>query len=226
MNEKVKAIDIEPGTQEAAIAIYNHLRVESDPAYGDAIYILGGSTLGPAERASLLYHEGFASKIACVSKGGTFAAYDSSGNMISEASRYKQYLTKQGIHPDDLWMVDETPNTLAEAKRAIPFMCEKGATINTLILCSRPFHQRRAWGTFRNQYPTIDYLNCPAADEVLDTTRIEHLQRLVGEIEREVGYTKKGDLNLPPTPYEVLDATDIVREALMLRGLYVKWELR
>ncbi len=51
---------------------WDFLSMEDKVEHADVIWIMGGSSLLPVTRASELYKQGFAPKIAFISKGGTF----------------------------------------------------------------------------------------------------------------------------------------------------------
>lgn len=84
-----------------------------------------------------------------------------------------------------------------------------------MILVSRPFHQRRAYDTFRQQHPDTEYINCPS-DEPLDTNDPVSNLRIVQEVERLFKYSKRKEIGRQDIanlkiPYEVLKASAIVR---------------
>jgi len=49
--------------RQAAEKVFNYLNIKDEPKAADVIFILGGSSLEPINRAAQLYKEGFAPKL-------------------------------------------------------------------------------------------------------------------------------------------------------------------
>ena len=208
MSEKLKT---------AIETFFNFLRIEDQPEPSDSIFILGGSSLAPVEKAAELYKAGYSSHIAFISTGGKFGGDKVWGK--SEDKKYHEVLEGLNIPPEAITSEGMTTNTLAEAKAAIPFLKEHGIEPKQIILVSRPIHQRRAFATFRQQHPDVKYINCPA-DEPLDINDPDTVQRLVAEAERLLDYSKKEDIEKQEIPLEILKAAATIRMDLKKRGEY------
>ena len=128
----------------------------------DVIFILGGSSLAPVNRAGELCLQGYAPKIAFISTGGRFGGERIWG--MPENEKYKEVLLGMGVLADAILTKGLTTNTLVEAKMAIPFLREQGLDPKSIILVSRHFHQRRAYATFRKQHQDVTYINAPSID--------------------------------------------------------------
>ena len=175
------------------------LNVKDAPEKSDVIFILGGSSLAPVQRAYELYKQGYAPKIAFISTGGNFGGEKIWG--IPENQKYREVLLELGVQPGDIITQGLTTNTLAEAQAAIPFIeRELNKKIERMILVSRPVHQRRAYLTFRKQHPEIRYLNCPANEAYLEGDE-ETETRIVQEMDRIRIYSAKGDIEMPPPEF-------------------------
>ena len=178
------------------------LNVKDDPQNCDVIFVLGGSSLAPVQRAFELYKEGFAPKIAFISVGGNFGGEKVWG--MPENQKYREVLLGFGVPPENIFTKGLTTDTLAEAQKAIPFLeKELGTNVLRMILVSRPVHQLRAFLTFRKQHPEVEYLNCPAKEEYTEGDQ-ETETRILQEIERIRIYSKKGDICMPPPEFPVL----------------------
>lgn len=215
--------EIPQNIRESASTFWNYLNIHDDPKPADVIFILGGSSLKPVEKAAQLYRDGFAPKIAFISQGGRFGGETIWG--MSETAKYNQRLLEMGI-PQEAILAEENPekqtrNTLAEAKAALPFLRGKNINPERIILVSRPIHQRRAYTTFMEQHPEVEtYMNCPA-DEPLDMNNPEEVFRLVQEAERLLDYgVKKTDIQRPEIPGNILRAAAEVRHYLRKTGVY------
>ncbi len=212
-----KGLPVTERVREASLVLENYLNIRQEPERADAIFILGGSSTAPIEKAVELYRSGFAPKIAFISIGGRFGGEKVWG--MPEHEKYKKVLLEKGIPDKDILSEGKTGNTLAEAQEALPFLLSQGVDAKKLILVSRPLHQRRAFATFSIQHPEVKYINCPA-DEKLDMMDTNVRQRLVQEAERLLDYATQGDLEKQEIPPEVLKAAVIVRMELKQSGSY------
>ncbi|PIR83432.1 hypothetical protein COU19_00525 [Candidatus Kaiserbacteria bacterium CG10_big_fil_rev_8_21_14_0_10_56_12] len=203
--------------KEAIETFFDYLNLREEPAQSDVIFILGGASELPAKKAAELYKRGYAKKIGFISTGGKFGGEKIWG--VPENKKYRELLEAEGVPEQDIITQGLTSNTLAEAQEAIPFLRDRGVTVHRMILVSRPIHQRRAFATFKQQHPDINYINCPA-DEPLAPEDPETRQRLVQEAERLLDYAKKGDTERQDIPREVLEAAARIRTQLMREGTY------
>ncbi|PIQ70499.1 hypothetical protein COV89_00025 [Candidatus Shapirobacteria bacterium CG11_big_fil_rev_8_21_14_0_20_40_12] len=208
--------------RQAAEKVFNYLNIKDEPKAADVIFILGGSSLEPINRAAQLYKEGFAPKIAFVSQGGKFGGEAVWG--MTEVEKYKQVLLELGVSESDIVCEEDrskqTRNTFDEARYAIPFLNECGFNLQKMILVSRPVHQRRAYLTFLQIHPEIGYINCPA-HERLDVNDPKILARQVQEMERLLDYgVKEESISKPSITIDVLRASVILRKYLKQIGLY------
>lgn len=191
--------------ESEALAVYNFLKIKDQPKPADVIFVLGGSSIKPPTKAAELYWEGFSPVVAFISQGGNFGGESIWG--MSEVDKYKAVLLERELPESALVYAqpeEQTRNTLAEAQAAIPFLRQRGIDPKTMILVSRPMHQRRAYATFRRQHPNIDYINAPA-DEPLNISDPVELVRLVQELQRLLDYgVKKDDIERPSIEIKTL----------------------
>lgn len=204
--------------EQAAKTFFEYLRVEDKPEKVDAIFVLGGSTTTPAERAAELYKQGYAKYVVAIAMRGTFSNKDWD---MDENEKYREVLEELGIPGDAILTSSVSTNTLEEAQAAIPFLKGRGVDPQKIILVSRPIHQRRAWATFQKQHSDIRYINCPS-NEPLDINDLGTRKRLVAEAERLLRYSKKGDLEKQEIPYATLRAAARIRMYLKATGEYKK----
>ena len=203
--------------EQAAQTFFNYLNITDQPEEADVIFIVGGSSIKPTEKAAQLYKAGYAKKIAFVAIGGTFGGDKVWG--MSEYEMYKKTLMELGIEEDAIMYSGLGTNTKVEAQKAIPFLAENNVNVKKMILVSRPIHQRRAFATFENRHPEVKYINCPA-NEPLDLNDLDTKKRLVAEAERILDYSKKGDLQKQEIPYAVLRTAALIRRHLRVNGEY------
>ncbi|HTK33201.1 MAG TPA: YdcF family protein [Candidatus Paceibacterota bacterium] len=200
--------------EKQAQALWKFLNLTNEPEKADVIFILGGSSLAPVEKAIELFRAGFAPRIAFISIGGTFGGEKVWG--MPEHQKYRQEILAAGILPEAILSEGLTTNTLAEAIAAIPFIAQKGIDLKKMILVSRPVHQRRAFLTFARQHKQVRYINCPG-NETFDPADLETQKRMVEEIGRIILYSGKGDILMDGgIPAEILAATQDIRSVLGL----------
>ncbi|HEX8924087.1 MAG TPA: YdcF family protein [Patescibacteria group bacterium] len=200
-----------PEITAAMLSCYEFLKLEDVLERADVIFILGGSTVGPARKAAELYKSGYANKIAFISTGGNFGGHKIWG--MTEDKKYKEELERLGIPSEAIISKGLTTNTKDEAREAVPFLRNNGVDPQKIILVSRPVHQRRAWATFEKQQPGIKYINCPA-DEPLNNNDRAIKRRLTEEVQRLSEYTAKGDITAQDIPPRIKEAVKILKEDL------------
>ena len=84
-----------------------------------------------------------------------------------------------------------------------------------VIIVDRPEHQRRGWVTFAKQWPGIDFINCPADEELKYDQKM--LDLCVAELERLKRYTKKGNILEQKFPKEILLAWKFLKPKVETR---------
>ncbi len=179
---------------EACKIIFDYLCLRHEEQRTDVIFVVGGSTLGPPEKAAELHRARWAPLIAFIDIGGTFGPKDG-----TTAELYHKKLFALGIPETTMVWAPLAHNTLEEASTAIPFLRQRGIHPRTVILVARSIHARRAWTTFQKQWPRIKFVSCPA-DEPFDPAETS---RLLAELERLETYGKAGDLLPQEIPPEV-----------------------
>ena len=190
---------------EACRIVFDYLCLRHQPEKANVIFILGGSTFSPTEKAATLYKAGFAPAIAFTDVGGTFGPT----NKVQTIDWYRENLLELGIPRTTMVWAPLSHNTLEEARVAIPFLREMAIDPRKVLLVARPIHQRRAWATFQKQWPRIKFVSCPA-DEPFDLTETS---RLLAELDRLEKYASAGDLLPQIIPPEVQAAREVLARA-------------
>jgi len=192
---------------EAVKILLDFLCLKDQLKKSEAIFILGGSSLNPVKKAAQLYQNKISDKIFFTSYGGTFTNQDWKEG---EAKMYYKTLRTLGVADKNIFWEEATANTLDEAKYAISFMKKCGVDPKTVILVSRPVHQRRAFATFKKQNPGVSFINIPA-DEKLSIDK-KLIERLIGEMQRLEKYAEKGDLEPQPLSHKLHSAWERLRK--------------
>lgn len=192
--------------KRACDTILQYLELKDPLQKADAIFVAGGKTLLSAEKAVELYHKGYSEKLVFVGRTGKLV------NPLwrSIADEYYKFFTSKNIPKHALLWESTAINTLDEAKTTIPLLQQQGVNPKTLILVTRPYHQRRLYATFTKHNLGITFLNAPADDEYFLVQ--EGPDRLVAEIERLEQYAGKGDLTKQHIPVTVTEAIALLRK--------------
>lgn len=135
-----------------------YLSPQSDLVKSDAVVaVSGGETFSRADEAIKLYKEGWAPKI--IFSG---AAADPSGP--SNAAAMKRRALAEGV-PDDAVLMDEASTNTFENALAVREIVRR-SQMKQIILVTSPYHQRRAYATFKSRLdPQVRILNHSATDE-------------------------------------------------------------
>lgn len=123
-------------------------------ARADAIVVLSG---GPdrIDWGTKLYLEGWAPRLVLVG-----AALDKSGPSNAEAMR--KIALRAGVPDTAIFLEEESTNTLENATLGKKILDSFGA--KSIILVTSPYHQRRAYETFKKVYEkeAINIINSPS----------------------------------------------------------------
>ena len=135
-----------------------YLSPQSSLSKSDVIVaVSGGDTPARTEEAIRLYKEGWARKI--IFSG---AALDTSGP--SNAAAMKRQAVTEGVPAEDVLLDEVSTNTFENALAVREIVRREG--MKQIILVTSPYHQRRAYVTFRAKLgPETKILNHSAVDE-------------------------------------------------------------
>jgi uncharacterized SAM-binding protein YcdF (DUF218 family) len=122
------------------------LCVDTGPATGDVMVLLGGGLQDRAEHAAELYKEHAAPRIIV------------SGDGDDEINR--QRLLKNGVPASAIQMEGKSRNTHENAEFTLKLMREQHA--KRVILVTSWYHSRRALATFRKAAPDLKFYSCPS----------------------------------------------------------------
>ena len=103
--------------------------------------------------------------------GGTGGISNQEKIEKSEAKCMKEEAINKGVLEEDIWIEDQSNNSIENCMNAIPILKEiyKGKEIDKLVLISSEFHLRRCLATFLKYAPkSIHYILVPAKDGFSD----------------------------------------------------------
>lgn len=193
--------------REPTITLWDWLAVSDELAAADLIFLFGGATIEIAAKAVEIYQHGFSPHIVASGNTGTFSNPDW---VRPEADIFAHYLRKQGIPGSAVTVQNRSTNTLEDAVFSLAAVDARGVPHSSVIIISRPVHQRRAYATYQHQDPNAKLLNAPCHEprpQDLDDDGLHAVAiRCLQEYERLLRYAAQGNLTPQPIPEEVLQA--------------------
>ncbi len=113
---------------------------------------------------------------------------------VTEADFLKHILVHMGVAEEDILTEDKSVNTFDNAYNAAALLREKGIPHDTILLCPKPFHARRALMTFQHAFPGGHIRVCPADIPLLDKTNWTSTRggyiHVLNELEKCAAYFK------------------------------------
>jgi uncharacterized SAM-binding protein YcdF (DUF218 family) len=166
---------------------------------------LGSHDLGVATYAAELYHAGLFPVL--VFSGGnspTTAAIFPRG----EAVHYTEHATQLGVPQSAILIEPRATNTGQNIDFSRQVLAEAGVPVESVLLISKPYMERRAFATARKLWPQVDAV-CASEpltlDEYFKSIGDEKLviDMLVGDLQRVIEYPRLGFAIAQNVPYEV-----------------------
>ncbi len=179
--------------------IWDYMLMHQELKKSDAIIALGSNDIRVAERAFELYKEGLAPFIICT--GGVGHTGDiniSNFGGLSEAEKYKELLLKLGMDSSDIILETKAENTGQNVLNVRSLLQEMRLKWNNFIVVGKPWNERRAYATFKKQWPEAnicmsspvmsyeDYMNSK------DVSKEVFLNVMIGDFQRIKEYPKLG----------------------------------
>jgi uncharacterized SAM-binding protein YcdF (DUF218 family) len=155
---------------------------------------LGSHDLGVATYAAELYHSGMFPVIVFT---GANAPTTVERFPRGEAVHYREHALELGVLDDAILVETEARNTGDNITLTRKLLGDKGITVNSATLISRPYQQRRAYATCKKIWPGIEVICASrplSLDEYIasigDVDRV--INMLVGDTQRITEYAKRG----------------------------------
>ncbi|MEU8569143.1 YdcF family protein [Streptomyces pathocidini] len=174
--------------------IWNYHQMRHVPRPCSAAIGLGSHDLGVATAAVDLYRAGLFPMI--VFSGGnspTTAARFPRG----EAVHYREHALDLGVPADAILVEPAAGNTGQNVTFSREVLREAGVAVDSLLLISKPYMERRAYATCRKVWPDVDVVCASEPLELDDYVKAigdEKLvvDMLVGDLQRVIEYPKLG----------------------------------
>lgn len=200
--------------------IWDYMLMHHELKPMDAIFILGSSDLRVADRASELFHQGYANTIICSGLGGKNTPFNR-----PEAEIFAESLQQQGVPKENILLEPRATNTGENVIFTKKLLEEKGLHYKSFILVQKPYMERRSYATFKKQWPEAECLvTSPqlSYEEYMGTDedfKIARIKAMVGDLERIKEYPQKGFQIPQEIPDQVWQAGQKLVEIGYTKGL-------
>lgn len=142
-------------SDELAKILWNYNNLNQPLQKSDAILVLGSNDVRVAERGAELFLQGFAPYIIFSGNVGRFSKdiFDK-----PEAEVFSEVALKMGVPKDQIIIENQSTNTGENITFTKKLLEEKGFTFKSFIVVQKPYMGRRAYATFKKQWPDVDII--------------------------------------------------------------------
>ncbi|WP_369171499.1 YdcF family protein [Streptomyces sp. R28] len=191
-----------------AVLIWDYHRMGHERRPCSAAIGLGSHDLGVATTAVVLYRTGFFPVV--VFSGGS-SRTTRARFPRGEAVHYREHALNLGV-PDEAVLVEpKAGNTGQNITFSRELLAEAGISVESLMLISKPYMERRSYATCRKLWPEVEVV-CASEplelDDYIKSIGDEKLvvDMLVGDLQRVIEYPKLGFAVEQDVPGDVYDA--------------------
>jgi uncharacterized SAM-binding protein YcdF (DUF218 family) len=135
-----------------------------------------------------------------------------------EAVHYREYAIEHGVPAEAVSIETKATNTQENLVFTRELLAQRGITVGSVLLMSRPYQQRRAYATCRMVWPEVQVV-CASRPQSLDdyVATIGDAKRvvdmIVGDTQRVVEYAERGSAIPQEMPDRVYAAYSRLVEA-------------
>lgn len=199
--------------------VWDFMRMGMPLRKADAIFVLGSHDIRVAERALELYKNNYAAWVIVSGGAGklTEGLFDK-----PEAEIFRDVLVSGGVSEARIIVEPKSTNTGENIRFTFELLNSMGMMFESLILVQKPYMERRAYATFRKQWPnpqTQISVTSPlmsyrkyVEEGVIDKDTIINV--MVGDLQRIMEYPKLGLQIEQDIPSDV----QVAYEALLAAG--------
>jgi len=201
---------------QLAEILWNYNNLQQPINKSDSILALGSNDIRVAYRAAELFLSGYAPFI--IFSGGTGVLtqqlYDK-----PEAEVFADEAVKLGVPEDKIYIENQSTSTGENIIFSKKLIEDKGLDIKSIILVQKPYMLRRAFATFKKQWPEMEFaVTAPQIsfkdypNEIISKKLLTNI--MVGDTQRIKLYPQKGFQIFQDMPADVWSAY----EELVRRG--------
>ncbi|GGU79013.1 hypothetical protein GCM10010275_12310 [Streptomyces litmocidini] len=134
-----------------------------------------------------------------------------------EAEHYRDRALELGVPATAILVEPHARNTGENIRLSRALLVEQGVDVQSVLLISKPYEERRAYATARKLWPDVDIVSASASmtlkeyvDSIQDATLV--LDMLVGAQQRLLLYPQRGFMISQDVPEDVLAAYERLRD--------------
>lgn len=198
---------------EDARVLWDFQRMGHEPRACSVGVGLGSHDLGVADVTAGLYRRGL---VPLVVFTGATSPTTRARMPRGEAVHYRERAVELGVPEDAILVEPRARNTGENIRFSRDLLAERGTPVDSVLLVSKPYEERRAYATARKLWPEAEFvcasapLDLPAyADSVGDPRLV--LDMLVGAVQRLLLYPARGFMIELPVPPRVTTAYERLR---------------
>jgi len=149
-----KTIMENQSTDELAIILWKYNNLEQPLNKSDAILVLGSNDIRVAHRGAELFLQGLAPLM--IFSGG-FGVLTSRFYSKPEAEVFADEALKLGVPKEKVLIENKSTNTGENIVFTKKLLEDKGLDVNSFIVVQKPYMLRRAFATFKQQWPGKEF---------------------------------------------------------------------
>ncbi len=194
--------------------IWDYMLMHQEIKKADVIVALGSNDLRVADMTNEVYKQGFAPIIFCTGGVAHVGDINETGWDKSEAEVYKERLVSLGVPASNIITENEAKNTGDNAIFLRKYIQQNNLSWKSFLIVCKPFMERRAYATFKKQYPEADIIVTSkniSYEDFMNNTNISSdvfINVMVGDLERIKEYPKLGFQIEQDIPDDVWQAHD------------------
>ncbi|MEW2070205.1 YdcF family protein [Streptomyces sp. NPDC007346] len=180
-----------------------------------AVVGLGSHDLGVADACAEFYLRGLAPVIVFT---GSTSPTTRARMPRGEAVHYRERALELGVPKSAVLVEPKARNTGENIRFSRAVLAEAGADVDSVLLVSKPYEERRAYATARKLWPDVDVVSASSPmtfEEYVDSIGDDRLviDMLVGTLQRLLVYPAHGFMIEQPIPNNVAAAYERLVEA-------------
>jgi len=207
--------------QLAAQAVWNYHRLGQVLEPADLIFVLGSHDLRVAEHAADLYHRSLAPRVVL---SGGLGRLTAGAWTRPEAEMFAEVLRSRGVPDSACLLESRSTNTGENIRFTRELLAQQRIAVRSLIAVQKPYMERRAYATIRQQWsevavhvssPPLEFADYGNADIPIE----EVIHIMVGDLQRILEYPRLGFMIPQAVPDNVRQAYDLLVAAGFTRHL-------
>lgn len=194
--------------------IWDYMLMHQELEKADVIVALGSNDIRVADTAYQVYKQGFAPVIFCTGGVAHVGDINATGWDKAEAEVYKERLVSLGVPDTNIITENEAKNTGDNASLLRKYIQDNNLPWKSFIIVCKPFMERRAYATFKKQYPEAEIKVTSqniSYEDFMNTANVSKdvfINVMVGDLERIKEYPKLGfqiEQDIPEDVWQALE---------------------